>query len=225
MAEPVVIALAVIFAFFLLWFKKTEPKDINSLGIKIPLPKGNFTGPVDLRMVDIWSSTKLNRMVSKTGAVLLRDLTWQINYGDDTDTVTAPVGSVTDGASVPRIFWFISGNPKFGATAKAAYVHDILYGFHRTDQGRHISRAEADKIFREALIVLGLARWRAWLCWLGLRVGGRGAYKTANSAKPWGHSKGVANEVSEIWSMIEKVSACKPEPDPDCFCECCNTRA
>lgn len=79
--------------------------------------------------------------------------------------VTVPAGFVTDGASVPRVFWPIL--PPYKRTKKAAVVHDYLC--------RHVvktydERKSADKLFKEMLIDSGESRFRASLAYAGLRI-------------------------------------------------------
>jgi hypothetical protein len=88
------------------------------------------------------------------------------------ETISVPVGFVTDFASVPWGFWNIE--PPLGQSGRAAVVHDYLYATRGLD-GRY-SRAQADAIFREALGVLGVARWKRRLLWAAVRVGGRGGW-------------------------------------------------
>ena len=56
----------------------------------------------------------------------------------------------------------------------AAVIHDRLYF---TGQ---LSRKAADRVFYNALRSSGIARWRAWLMWAGVRLGGRWRYKRGN---------------------------------------------
>lgn len=67
----------------------------------------------------------------------------------------------TDLASVPKIFtWLI---PRAGVFTPAALLHDAHVGGHY--RGPQIERIESDRIFREAMIVLGTGRVRAWMMW------------------------------------------------------------
>lgn len=81
-------------------------------------------------------------------------------YIDDkysTRWVYVPEGYLTDGASVPRIFWNLV--PPWGIYGQAAIVHDYLYEFLSiTVDGAPVSitRRQADKIFLEAMKVLGV---------------------------------------------------------------------
>jgi Protein of unknown function (DUF1353) len=40
----------------------------------------------------------------------------------------APIGSVVDGASIPRYLWSIMGGPFEGQYRKASVLHDVAYG-------------------------------------------------------------------------------------------------
>ena len=51
------------------------------------------------------------------------------------DEVVVPVGFKTDGASIPRGFWWLIGSPFTGKYLRAALVHDYLYSVQITDRG------------------------------------------------------------------------------------------
>lgn len=53
---------------------------------------------------------------------------------------------------------------------RAAVVHDYLY------TNSILSRKQADDVFYRALRADGVAKWRAWLLWAGVRVGGASYY-------------------------------------------------
>ena len=77
--------------------------------------------------------------------------------------IAVPVGFTTDFASVPRLplAFTIAGD----IGHKSATVHDYLC---RT---RIMTRALADKVFREALEVEGVPAWRRAIMYAGVRVG------------------------------------------------------
>lgn len=52
----------------------------------------------------------------------------------------------------------------------AATIHDYLYGT------RQLSRAASDRVFYNALRDSHVARWRAWLMYAGVRIGGHWRY-------------------------------------------------
>jgi hypothetical protein len=71
--------------------------------------------------------------------------------------VTVPIGFVTDGASIPRLFWGIL-HP-YGSYFPAALLHDYLYS-PRSDSYK-FTRKQADLLFFEAMFNLGVPwHWR-----------------------------------------------------------------
>lgn len=82
--------------------------------------------------------------------------------------VTVPEGYETDGFSIPQALWSLIGSP-WNRFAPAAIVHDYLY----TTNGLGVyTRAEADKIFKWLLLVLGMGEIRARAMYRGVQVGG-----------------------------------------------------
>lgn len=85
-------------------------------------------------------------------------------YLGDADTgrwVHVPAGYLTDGASVPRVLWGLI--PPWGSYGQAAVVHDILCEYLSvTVDGAPvpITRARCDEILLEAMVVLGVPRWK-----------------------------------------------------------------
>lgn len=83
-----------------------------------------------------------------------------------------PAGFVTNFASVPR-FGFIYA--LFGGKAnEAATLHDYLY-----TNPAPVPRPVADATFKEASKVTGVAAWRYWPMYLGVRLFGASHYNTA----------------------------------------------
>ena len=84
--------------------------------------------------------------------------------GDDGKPVlvTVPDGTVTDLASIPRLFRFLI--VKNGKHRAAAIIHDWLCGL-KLD----FSRVLADKIFREAMKERGVPRLRRWAMYAAVR--------------------------------------------------------
>ena len=78
-------------------------------------------------------------------------------------------GQPTDGASIPRIFWSVIGNPYEPDYSAAAFVHDCLYC------SQLLQRRQADKVFYKILLsttekhkakILYLAvRCFGWIAW------------------------------------------------------------
>ena len=92
--------------------------------------------------------------------------------------ITVPAGFVTDFASIQVLhnaflfvlFALVSGYGNYAAT-----VHDFLYS-----EGQ-VSRKEADAVLYRALRAEGVARWRAWLMWAGVRIGGAKHFTTTTT--------------------------------------------
>ena len=88
---------------------------------------------------------------------------------EDQRTIVVPAGFVTDFASIKVLhnaflfvlFALVSGYGNYAAT-----VHDWLY------EHGSLTRKEADAVLYRALRAEGVARWRAYLFWLGVRIGG-----------------------------------------------------
>lgn len=94
-----------------------------------------------------------------------------------------PAGFKTDFASVPKVLWWIL--PPHGKHAKAAVVHDWLYvvrpEVRATKLGntwtastytRHVTRREADGVFRRIMKECGVGWLRRYIMWAGVRLGG-----------------------------------------------------
>ncbi|WP_417480475.1 DUF1353 domain-containing protein [Maricaulis maris] len=116
----------------------------------------------------------MNRFPNLLQAELLPDrTTWRLlapfSYLDpDHELIEVPAGFETDFASVPRWPLTFALLGQYGHAA--AVLHDYLYATGA------LSRRKADQVFRNALRSSGIARWRAWLMWAGVRVGGAKRY-------------------------------------------------
>ncbi len=82
--------------------------------------------------------------------------------------IHVPVGFETDFASIPRGLWNLF--PPTGSYGKAAVIHDFLYRMWGT------SRKDADKIFLEAMEVLGVGYLTRHALYRAVRVFGGSAY-------------------------------------------------
>lgn len=105
--------------------------------------------------------------------------TWRLlapfSYLDpDHGLIEVPAGFTTDFASVPRLPLTFALLGSYGHAA--AVMHDCLY------RSRQLPRKDADRVFLNALRSSGIARWRAYAMWAGVRIGGAKRYKTPPSA-------------------------------------------
>jgi hypothetical protein len=105
---------------------------------------------------------------------------WEVVDGFDyhvgslasTWVIRVPAGFRTDGASVPRLFWFLW--PPFGGDYdQAAALHDYLY---RT-QFKFLERVVCDAIFVEAMKALNTSARARWCIFVGVRAFGWLTYR------------------------------------------------
>lgn len=78
--------------------------------------------------------------------------------------ITVPVDFVSDGITLPRIPIVLALFDGYGFPA--GIVHDYLY------TTGVLGRKHSDEVFYRALRELGIARWRAWLMYFGVRCFG-----------------------------------------------------
>lgn len=89
--------------------------------------------------------------------------------------ITVPTGTLTDGASVPKIFHSVLGPT--GPYFRAAVIHDYLYSPQSDIRYKHITRSMADDIFYDAILDCWCRKATANVMWLAVRAGGWRPYK------------------------------------------------
>ena len=121
-----------------------------------------------------FTTTLKTEQTDRRTHTLLADL---VLADDDERTIIVPSGFTTDFASIKVLhnaflfvlFALVSGYGNYAAT-----VHDWLY------EHGSLTRKEADAVLYRALRAEGVARWRAWLFWAGVRIGGTKQYAVHN---------------------------------------------
>ena len=119
-----------------------------------------------------FTTTLKTEQIGKWTHVLLDEL---VLADEDQRVITVPAGFSTDFASIKVLhnaflfvlFALVSGYGNYAAT-----VHDWLYTCGQ------LSRKDADAVLYRALRAEGIARWRAWIFWAGVRIGGAKHYTT-----------------------------------------------
>ncbi|MFJ7316765.1 DUF1353 domain-containing protein [Pseudomonas sp. NPDC098747] len=84
-----------------------------------------------------------------------QDFRYYIQHHEYPAWVHVPAGYLTDGASVPRLFWSLI--PPWGAYGQAAVVHDIVCEYLSVTvdgQPQLVTRSACDQILLEAMTVL-----------------------------------------------------------------------
>jgi hypothetical protein len=107
------------------------------------------------------------------GDVVLEELDkgfWKLqddfSYENDSIKVTVKSGFITDGASIPKAFWSVVGNPLENDLLKPAIIHDGLYTLMQ------LPRFECDKLLKEMLLLTGASKARAYFIYYAVRLGG-----------------------------------------------------
>ncbi len=127
--------------------------------------------------------------------LLITPLVYEVSEGD---VITVPGGFKTDFASIPRIFWRILPPQGWGGHDRhgpASVVHDYLY------QKQARPKPEADLIFREAMLSLGVSPWRAAAMYWAVRLFGSWAWHSYD--KPGPQAVNLAQNQAEIVAKIE----------------------
>ena len=105
---------------------------------------------------------------------LIRDYCYYVTDPDG-EKIIVPAGYVTDFASVPRLFWTFGIDP-FGKPARAAIVHDYLFSTGGRIKNPPYTRDQANRIFYDAMGVLGVNKIKRWLMWKAVCIGGKGSF-------------------------------------------------
>ena len=122
------------------------------------------------------------KSISSTKWELVSEFYYYLDEDNENRGIKVPSGFITDFASTPRLAWSII--PPTGKHTKAAVLHDYLYsdptcwficGIELSKF--EISRKECDKIFLNAMKVLGVKKWKRTIIYLGVRIGGRKHFK------------------------------------------------
>lgn len=110
-----------------------------------------FSGPADTRYDSVASA-----VLDGDHWRVLKQFNFYLGESDDKQGwVCVPEGYLTDGASVPRLFWSLI--PPWGKYGQAAIVHDIVCEYLSiTKDGAplRVTRAQCDDILLQAMEVL-----------------------------------------------------------------------
>tara|TARA_R110000765_G_scaffold7963_4_gene26082 strand:+ start:89504 stop:89929 length:426 start_codon:yes stop_codon:yes gene_type:complete len=103
----------------------------------------------------IISSRTIKKWFGRTGFQRVVVLETELDYYSELlgDNIVVPSSFISDGASVPKMFWNIY--PPFGKYLESALVHDYYYHLGRLGKAP-VTKSTADKIFREAMKVQGV---------------------------------------------------------------------
>lgn len=91
---------------------------------------------------------------------------WLCPLSDGRRALLIHPGALSDGISSPRIIWPLIG-PYEPSTFAPGLLHDSLY------RAELVDRKTADDEFRRMLLLYGMGKTKALLCWVAVRIGGR----------------------------------------------------
>lgn len=101
---------------------------------------------------------------------LNRDLCFDYTVNSTAFRITVPEGFITDLASIPRLpFIYLILN---GIADMPGVLHDYLYSCGKYD------RVECDRIFLDAMLSIGVSKWKAYTIYTGVRLFGARHYNT-----------------------------------------------
>lgn len=93
-----------------------------------------------------------------------------------------PAGTLTDGASIPRLAWMVLSNTDPDILLPS-YPHDYLYSLQGVLPDRRLTRMECDLVLRELMLAIGAPSWKAEAVYAAVRAFGRAAWERDDSHK------------------------------------------
>ena len=120
----------------------------------------SFTGDLTITQLKNWRIWRLEQ-----------DFIYEVGDKGSGKKIVVPKGFVTDGASIPQIFWVFL--PTWGSYSRAAVVHDYLCILWNSGTPHVLTpvRKDVDAILYEAMMVSEVNIIIAYFIWLGARVG------------------------------------------------------
>lgn len=118
-----------------------------------PPTRSQFIGDARFRLVDEEGESRFE-LLSDFGYIDSKGIRWQ-----------AKPGLLTDGASIPRVFWPVVGHPYEGLYVKAAIIHD----YYCIPENRYRRWQDVHEVFHDAMKANGVGRVKALLMFFAVR--------------------------------------------------------
>jgi hypothetical protein len=93
------------------------------------------------------------------------------------DGTVVPQGTLSDGASIPRLLWRVVGHPFDSRWLGPSVLHDWRYSIGR------LPRQECDRLLREEMEMAGASAARAWVFYETVRLFGGSRYNKRGGAE------------------------------------------
>ena len=117
----------------------------------------------------------------------------ELRYTDPHGEVwVAPIGSVVDGASIPRYLWSVMGGPFEGKYRNGSVLHDVAYGQHNRPSW------DCDRMFYNAMRCGGVSAVEAKTMYYTLYKFGHHWKFPIKRAKPVKYEGGLVARAQEI---------------------------
>jgi len=128
-----------------------------------------FTTQINLESINDGKSWKL-----------IESFEYHIGEYPSKNIITVPAGFITDLMTVPR-FILPFFNPLLHQYSKPSIIHDWLYDKDSKDKYNINTRLQADKVFLEAMAVLGVSRVKRYLIYQAVRLFAKKFYNTTSN--------------------------------------------
>ncbi len=159
--------------------------------------------------------------------VLTKMFDYYVGEPNSGNVITVPAGYCSDGASVPRLLYFVIS--PWGKYAQAAILHDLLYSTQKLYGEKRRTRKECDLIFRMAIKDIGRnldeddtqnsyskrGTISAWFGWAAVRAFGYFSYR--DGPKNYGeraekvHARALKKQQAELANQIILKACDLPE--------------
>ncbi len=130
------------------------------------IPYTSFDNELNIRL-DVEASKLLKKNVWR----VLDSFKFYIGDKDDQRWAHVPAGFLTDGATIPRILWWLL--PPWDTYSQAAALHDYLCEYktvYEKGQAVSVDRKEADRIFKSAMKASGVGVWPRQAMYVAVRL-------------------------------------------------------
>jgi hypothetical protein len=111
-------------------------------------------------------SNPISPIVKPIANSMLYSLDQKMEVSIDSAMLIVPKGFTTDGASIPRIFWFTTGTPFSPHYMRGAIIHDYLY------QTGMFERKLADRVMYHFILNDNTSKYNATKIYCALRIAG-----------------------------------------------------